>query len=106
MIARPLVAVVGAAWLVAAAMACGQQSTDEQAMPARTVQDVLRQHTDSLMALTGVVGTAQGECDGKPCIKVYLVESSPDLVKQIPSVIEGYKVEIQVTGEIRALKSE
>ena len=75
------------------------------AMPEKTIRTVLKEHTASLMALPGVVGTAEGKCDGKPCIKVYVKEKSPEIVKQIPAEIEGYPVTIQETGEIRALGS-
>ena len=55
----------------------------------RPIADVLREHTDSLMALPGVVGTAQGEQDGKPCVMVLVVELTDDLKAQIPGELEG-----------------
>ena len=55
------------------------------------------------MALSGVVGTAQSECDGQPCIRVLVVEQTDELAAQIPSDIEGYPVAIDVTGEIKDL---
>lgn len=98
-------AIVGLLWLLAAALACGQEGAEdipgEKSMPERTIQEVLKEHTDSLMSLPGVVGTAQGECSGQPCIKVFVVNETPDLLKQIPPDIDGYTVEVQVTGEIR-----
>lgn len=72
-------------------------------MPKKSIETVLRENTESLMSLPGVVGTAQGLCADKPCIKVYVVKKTPDLMKQIPSTLEGYSVEIQETGEIKAL---
>jgi hypothetical protein len=71
--------------------------------PEKTIEAVLREHTDRLMALPGVVGTAQGLCDGKPCIRVFVVTKTADLLVQIPDVLEGYTVEVQETGVIRAL---
>ncbi len=103
---RSLVVMVGLLWLVAAGMACGQQRVNqpkEKSMPEKTIETVLKEHTDSLMALPGVVGTAIGECAGKPCIKVYVEKKTPELLKQIPSAIDGYTVAVQETGEIRAL---
>ncbi len=100
------VAVVGLVWLFTAPAAYGQQRLNqpkEKSMPKKTIEAVLKEHTDSLMSIPGVVGTAQGLCAGKPCIKVYVVKKTPDLVKQIPSTLEGYEVTIQETGEIRAL---
>ncbi len=98
---------VGLLVFVAVAVACGQQGAEveqeERLMPEKTIEEVLKEHTDSLMSLPGVVGTALGECSGQPCIKVFVVKKTADLVKQIPSAIEGYDVAIQETGEIRAL---
>ena len=45
----------------------------------------------------------QSECSGQPCIKVFVVKKTPDLLKQIPSTIEGYTIAVQETGEFRAL---
>jgi hypothetical protein len=73
-------------------------------MQQKPIEEVLREHTDSLMALPGVVGTAQGLCDGQPCIKVFIVKKTPELLRQIPAEIEGYTVAAEETGEIRALE--
>ena len=55
-------------WLVAAAVACSQPGAEagqgEGPMQKKPIEDVLKEHTDSLMSLPGVVGTAQGECSG------------------------------------------
>jgi len=72
-------------------------------MPKKSIEVVLKEHTDELMAMSGVVGTAQGLCDNKPCIKVYVVALTPELKKKIPKSLEGYAVEVEVTGEFRAL---
>ena len=91
-------------WLFSAT-ACAQQQADrekERPMASKTIEAVLKEHTDSLMSLPGVVGTAQGKCAGQPCIKVFVVKKNPTLLKQIPSTIEGYAVQIEETGEIRA----
>ena len=96
---------VGLVWLLAAAT-CGQEQADQpkqKRMPKKTIEAVLKEHTDRLMSIPGVVGTAQGECKGQPCMKVYVVKKTPDLVKQIPSALEGYTLVIQETGQIRAL---
>ena len=67
---------------------------------ARTIDDVLAAHTDSLLALPGVVGTAIGMCDGERCIKVLLADSNPGTRARIPSRLEGYRVVAEVTGTI------
>lgn len=68
---------------------------------ARSIEDVLAAHTDSLLALPGVVGTAIALCDGERCIKVMLADSNPDTRARIPPRLEGYRVVVDVTGPIR-----
>ena len=105
-VGRGFVAAVSLFWLLDTTVACSQNGTQQQKeklMPEKTIDTVLKEHTNDLMSLPGVVGTAQSLCAGKPCIKVYVVKKTPELVKQIPSTLEGYVVEIQETGEIRAL---
>ena len=98
---------VGLVWLVAGVMACGQPSAEavpeERTQVEKPIEQVLQEHTDSLMALPGVVGTAQGLCADKPCIRVFVVEATEELLKQIPEEIEGYTVDVLQTGEFKAL---
>lgn len=68
-------------------------------MTSRSIQDVLAEHTDSLMAIPGVVGTAVGRCDSAPCIRVFLREPSAAARRAIPEDLEGYPVKLEVTGE-------
>ena len=75
---------------------------EKNTMIAKTIGEVLKEHTEELMSVPGVVGTAQGLCDDKPCIKVFVVEKTPELEQRIPDVLEGYQVMIEETGEIRA----
>ena len=41
--------------------------------------DVLRQHTPSLLAISGVVGTGEGRSDGQPVFVVIVVRRTADL---------------------------
>lgn len=72
-------------------------------VPEQTIDAVLKAHTDRLMSLPGVVGVAQSECAGKPCIKVYVVKRTNQFLKEIPPFIEGFPVSVEESGEIRAL---
>lgn len=72
-------------------------------MTVKTIEEVLKEHTKELMSLPGVVGTGQGLCDDKPCIKVFVIKMSRELDKKIPKVLDGYQVLMQETGEIKAL---
>ena len=83
----------------------GAQAVEgEVSMATRPIEDVLKEHTPSLMSIPGVVGTAQGLCSGEPCIRVFVVEKTDQLLKQIPAEIEGYKVDVEETGVIRPRK--
>jgi hypothetical protein len=68
---------------------------------SKTIQQVLAAHSDSLMALPGVVGTAVGLCDGVACIRVFLADSSAAARAKIPAQLEGYAVKVEVTGPIQ-----
>jgi len=67
---------------------------------ARSIDEVLAAHTDSLMALPGVVGTAIALCDGERCIKVLVADSGLATKGRIPTRLEGYRVVVEVTGTI------
>lgn len=68
-----------------------------------SIELVKEQHESELMAVKGVVGVGIGECQGKPCIEVYLANETPNLKKQIPSQLNGFKVNAKVMGNIKAL---
>ncbi len=81
-------------------------SGEEKEMSVKTIEEVLKEHTEELMSIPGVVGIGQGLCNGKPCIKVFVIERTPELEQEIPSSLEGYPVMIEETGEIRALRED
>jgi len=75
----------------------------ERKVARRAIETVLADHTDRLVAVEGVVGVAVGKCRGRPCIRVFVVEETPELRLRIPRSLEGYPVEVQQTGEFRAI---
>jgi hypothetical protein len=79
---------------------------EESKVPSRTIEQVLATHTDSLMSLPGVVGTAIGLCDGAPCVRVFVSDSSVASRRQIPNRLEGYLVRVEVSGLLRPLPAE
>ena len=97
---------IGMIVLSGSVVGCSQKSVDDHGgqkeMPAKTIDEVLGEHTDEWMSIPGVVGTAIGQCEGKPCIRVMVVKKTQELMKKIPSKLEGFVVEVQETGEIRA----
>ena len=69
------------------------------------IEAVLERHTGRLLSLPGVVGAAVGRCAGAPCIKLLVARRTPELDRALPRELEGYPVELEETGEIRALDS-
>jgi hypothetical protein len=69
----------------------------------RPIEDVLASYSDVLMNMPGVVGAGIGLCDDSPCIKVFLENGRAETLENIPRMIEGYRVDPVVTGEVRAL---
>jgi hypothetical protein len=87
-------------------MACLENTVNsrrDSKMPKKTLEEVLKESNNKLLSIPGVVGTAQGLCDRKTCIKVYVIKKSPELARQIPVSIDGYTVVIEETGEIHTL---
>lgn len=77
---------------------------EESRTAVMTIEQALNHHTEQLMSIPGVVGTAIGECDGRPCIMVLVVKKTPELIKKIPSTLDGFPVIVEETGTIRPLE--
>jgi len=75
----------------------------EKRMVGKSIGEALKEHTHRLMSLPGVVGTAQGLCKGKPCIKVFVIKKTSELEQKISEILDSYPVSIEETGKIRAL---
>jgi hypothetical protein len=63
-----------------------------------SVADVLRRHAERLMAVPGVVGTAEGEHGGRACVLVLVGRRTAAILAAIPDELEGVRVEIIETG--------
>jgi hypothetical protein len=79
-------------------------SEEDSRVAGMTIEEVLKQNTDRLMSIPGVVGTAIGECQGRPCIMVLVKKRTADLTKKIPSNLGGFLVVVEETGAIRRLE--
>ena len=82
---------------------CLNKDLNDNQMPGKPLEEVLKDHSSNLMSIPGVVGTAQALCNQQPCIRIYVSELTKELKKQLPKTLEGYKVDIQETGPIKAL---
>ncbi len=106
--ARGLMGVLGLAVVLGGALGpAGHVAVAEgkgEAMAEMSITQALEEATPGLMKIEGVVGTAQGLCDGAPCIKVYVARKTPELLAQIPASIAGHPVVIEETGPFKALE--
>lgn len=99
-------------WVIVALMliTCASEnvhpSQDENPMTEKKLAEVLKDRSGELMLLPGVVGAALGRCDDAPCIKVYVVESTPELDRKILDRLTGYPVQIEATGPLQALPED
>lgn len=70
------------------------------AVPVHANQDALdeaRMELDSQLANTmGVISVGSADCDGTPCLNIYVEEMDPAITKQIPAEFKGFKVRVQV----------
>ncbi len=82
-----------------------QQERPEK-MHNKSIEEVLKQHTDSWMAIDGVEGTAIGLFEDKLCIKIFSSIPTVQLREKIPSTVEDYLVIIKETGTFRALHEQ
>jgi hypothetical protein len=68
-----------------------------------SVDDVLSQNVEQLMSVPGVTGVGVGEDEnGQPVISVMVAELTPELKSRLPTELGGYRVRLDVTGEITA----
>jgi hypothetical protein len=66
------------------------------------INQVHKKYTDSLMKINGVTGVGIGKDKNKDCLVVFVKSLTSDIKKKIPKNLEGFKVKLEETGEIRA----
>jgi hypothetical protein len=81
-------------------------TTQDACMKTKDIEQVLREQRERIMAVPGVVGTGIGLCGDRPCIKVYANEPASTLAAKLPGSVDGYAIDIEVTGPIRALPEQ
>ena len=65
------------------------------------IEAVKRRHEAWLMSLPNVVGVGIGKCGAEPCIKLYVDQKTPALKRRIPEQLEGFKIDIEVSGSFQ-----
>ncbi len=74
-------------------------------MSLADINEVLTTHDDVLMTIPGVVGVYIGLLDDgeTPCIKIMVVEKTPELEETLPKSLDGHPVVVEESGVIRPL---
>jgi hypothetical protein len=107
LMARALMGVLGLAIALGGAAGPARDAVAAEGkgktMAEKSITQALKEATPGLMKVEGVVGTAQGLCQGAPCIKIYVANKTPELLAKIPATIAGYPVAIEETGPFKAL---
>jgi hypothetical protein len=68
-----------------------------------TIQQAKEKHEAGILKIEGVISVGIGlKKDRTPAIIVGLKQEDQDLIRRIPSMIEGYPVEVQIIGSIKA----
>ena len=80
----------------------GQSCREESAVPP-TIQKVKAKHEDFLLAMPGVVSVGIGKNpDGQFVVIVGLDGPRPETVNQVPKILEGYPVRMEIIGPVKA----
>lgn len=70
------------------------------------IVDVLAEHRAALMAVPGVMGTAIGICDGRPCVLIFVVDERARARLADRDSLGGFPVRIQISGPFQPRPDE
>ncbi len=71
---------------------------------ALTIQEAKRKHEASILKIEGVVSVGIGvRKDRTRAIVIGLKHENRDLIRRIPTSLEGYPVEIRIIGSLTAM---
>lgn len=86
---------------------CRHEDESGSEKPLRDINVVMKEHTEELMAIPGVVGVAIGELEDKtPYIMVMITSDSKELKAKLPQELEGHPVRPFVSGVIKPMDGE
>lgn len=75
----------------------------QEPAPEQSLSLVIARNAGTLMGIPGVVGIYEGETGGKPVLRVMVLSRADSTLKRIPKTLEGYDVEIEVSGPIKPM---
>lgn len=67
-----------------------------------TINAVIERHASELLDIPGVVGVAHGEQEGQSVVQILVEHRTAELVAKLPRALEGYRVVVVESGEIRS----
>lgn len=67
------------------------------------INQVKQKYQSRIMSIPGVIGIGIGAEGDEQVITVLVVRKNADLEKKIPSRLDGFRVVIRETGQVRAL---
>lgn len=73
-------------------------------MPRMPAAQVIEARSPALMAIPGVVGVYEGVSRGDKVIRVMLATDADSTRRKLPKRLDGYRVEIEVTGPIEPMR--
>lgn len=69
-----------------------------------SIEEVKKKYTQTLLAKPGVISVGIGkDPDGIPVIIVGLERPRPETQKKLPQTLEGYPLQVEIVGKIKAL---
>ena len=71
-------------------------------MEQTQIAHAIEAHAPRLMELKHVVGVGESNCNGEPCIRVYLEQVDPQTLNEIPTELDGIIVIKEVSGPLSA----
>ena len=71
--------------------------------PPRKVEQSLEKNRKAILALPGVVGAGVGKCGDDLCIKVIVLEDSPDINRKLDVILGDTPYVVEESGPIRPL---
>jgi len=74
-----------------------------KANEAMSIDTVLRENEERLMAIDGVVGVGVTGSSDAPALSVMVKELTPEVRANVPRELRGYPVKVEVVGEVSAL---
>lgn len=75
---------------------------EEELVIPTSIKTTIESYGPELMSLEYVVGIGESECNGEPCIRVYLSQADHATLREIPAELNGITVIKEISGPLQA----